>query len=100
MMIHTLPTTVKDATHARITRIVDHPASSIEIHYRLGTTDAGKFVPDPLIPELRKVLKVDTADTVRARAEDAGAPTTAGAQEYRVADVLAAVDADEGWGRR
>lgn len=98
LMIHVLPSPIKDCTHVHITGRRDFPGSGIVLHYRFGTTDGdGAFVPDPLLREVKRTLHVDRADRIRERAKGNGAPVTAGVQEYRIADALSLMDEEAWW---
>lgn len=95
-MIHALPDPLRGNTHVRITMIRRAPESGIVVHYQPGTVVGGAFVSDRLIGEVRRPIDKAAADAVRGRAALAGAPVTAGEQEYRLVDLLAHLDA-EGW---
>lgn len=97
-MIYPLLDLLRGNTHVRITMVRRAPNSGVVVHYQPGTVDTltGDFIPDRLIPEVRRSLTKPEADAVRERAAAAGAPVTAGEQEYRMADLLAHLDA-EGW---
>lgn len=97
-MIHQLPDPIEGQTHVQITQWTDHPASGVILRYRFGTVDAeGAFIPSRIAAERRKGLQKPTADRIRQRAADAGAPVTAGVQEYRALDLLAEMDAVGLW---
>lgn len=87
-----LPQPLRGNTHIRVGRITEHPASSIELRFVLGTENAdGAFVPDPFLGGRPIVLSLDAdhAAALRARAADAGAPTGPLGQEWRLGDLWA-----------
>lgn len=96
-MIHLLPDPIESYTHVQVVKWTDHPGSGIVLRYRFGSLDAeGEFVSSRFGVQERAIVK-PVADQMRQRAADAGAPVTAGVQEYRAADVLAVMDADGLW---
>lgn len=96
-MIYQLPAPLRGNTHIRITMVRRAPGSGMVVHFQPGSLDAeGVFVPDKLIGEVRRSVPKVGVDALKAVAAMAGAPVTAGEQEFRMADLLAHLDG-VGW---
>lgn len=92
-MTHALPAPIRGATHVQVTARRDFPESGMVLHYRFGDMDGETFTPDPLLREIRRILSKPQADEIRDAAAADGAP----AGEYRWADVLDYMDANDLW---
>ncbi len=97
MLTHQLPSPIRGATHAQLTARRETPGSGIVLHYVFGSMDGGTFVRDSMLSEVGRFLTVHQAAQVREYAAANGAPITGGSQEYRWADLLAVMDAEEWW---